>query len=330
MKAALNRDTLSTAKTFPLSENRVWGSQFGTFSCTRTTWSQTQCSRPEIDTTPTTTASGVHNYGFRFYDPVTGRWRSRDPIGHRGGLNVYSFVQNDAIGRWDVLGREPQGSSAANPGQQSEYDLAPLRVLSDKKRLVGVAPLKAQKGKFQSKDCVIFSFNITKFEGADFTVQHTDQTLVTKEGKVVRQEKWLGDGDALKAKGHRLLPLHEVTEKNSLEWYACCCQSEDDNRKFKIALERVNLIPEKFVAPYQVSCAAYASYHAAGIRGVADLTETGPPPEALQGPGGRKLDPGHEPMHILYNMVTTKCDFLWRLDERTLGAYRSQQQKAGK
>ena len=31
---------------------------------------------------------------FAFYNPSTGRWLSRDPIGEKGGLNVYAFVRN--------------------------------------------------------------------------------------------------------------------------------------------------------------------------------------------------------------------------------------------
>jgi len=50
------------------------------------------------------TASGMFYYGFRYYDPVTGRWPSRDPIGERGGLNLYGFVENDGINRIDYLG----------------------------------------------------------------------------------------------------------------------------------------------------------------------------------------------------------------------------------
>jgi RHS repeat-associated protein len=45
-------------------------------------------------------------YGFRYYDPVTGRWPSRDPIGEQGGLNLYGFVANDAITGWDLLGQK--------------------------------------------------------------------------------------------------------------------------------------------------------------------------------------------------------------------------------
>jgi RHS repeat-associated protein len=46
----------------------------------------------------------VMYYGYRFYDPETGRWPSRDPLQERGGVNLYGFVGNDGIGRLDVLG----------------------------------------------------------------------------------------------------------------------------------------------------------------------------------------------------------------------------------
>jgi RHS repeat-associated protein len=48
--------------------------------------------------------SGLNYYGYRFYDPVDGRWLSRDPIGERGGLNLHAMVGNDAVNRSDVLG----------------------------------------------------------------------------------------------------------------------------------------------------------------------------------------------------------------------------------
>jgi RHS repeat-associated protein len=48
--------------------------------------------------------SGFNYYGYRFYDPANGRWPSRDPIGERGGVNLYGMVGNDAVNRMDVLG----------------------------------------------------------------------------------------------------------------------------------------------------------------------------------------------------------------------------------
>ncbi len=47
---------------------------------------------------------GVTYYGYRYYDAVTGRWPSRDPIGEEGGINLYGFVGNDGVDGVDFLG----------------------------------------------------------------------------------------------------------------------------------------------------------------------------------------------------------------------------------
>jgi uncharacterized protein RhaS with RHS repeats len=49
----------------------------------------------------------VADYGYRYYDPVTGRWPSRDPIEENGGVNLYVFVENYGVGLIDVFGLEP-------------------------------------------------------------------------------------------------------------------------------------------------------------------------------------------------------------------------------
>ncbi len=43
-------------------------------------------------------------YKYRHYDPQLGRWPSRDPIRERGGVNLYAFVENDSLNKWDALG----------------------------------------------------------------------------------------------------------------------------------------------------------------------------------------------------------------------------------
>ena len=51
--------------------------------------------------------SGLLYYGYRYYDPVTGRWPSRDPLGENWATkeyNEYAFVTNDALNWIDVLG----------------------------------------------------------------------------------------------------------------------------------------------------------------------------------------------------------------------------------
>jgi RHS repeat-associated protein len=48
--------------------------------------------------------TGMYYYGYRFYDPNLQRWINRDPIGERGGVNLYEFVRENPIGLIDTLG----------------------------------------------------------------------------------------------------------------------------------------------------------------------------------------------------------------------------------
>jgi RHS repeat-associated protein len=44
----------------------------------------------------------------RYYDPLVGRFLSPDPIGHAGGLNLYSYVGNDPVNLVDPSGLMPK------------------------------------------------------------------------------------------------------------------------------------------------------------------------------------------------------------------------------
>jgi RHS repeat-associated protein len=44
---------------------------------------------------------------YRAYDPNLGRWISRDPIEESGGINLYSYVENEVINNVDTLGLDP-------------------------------------------------------------------------------------------------------------------------------------------------------------------------------------------------------------------------------
>jgi len=52
-------------------------------------------------------ASGLVYYGYRFYDPALQRWPNQDPFGEAGGVNLYAFVGNNSINKFDPLGLEP-------------------------------------------------------------------------------------------------------------------------------------------------------------------------------------------------------------------------------
>jgi len=64
----------------------------------------------------------LNYYGYRYYDPVTGRWPSRDPIGEVGGVNVYGFARNSALSHYDYLGLDDVCSSCEEGKAQALAD----------------------------------------------------------------------------------------------------------------------------------------------------------------------------------------------------------------
>ncbi|MEI6607232.1 MAG: hypothetical protein WCP35_18120 [Verrucomicrobiota bacterium] len=79
-------------RTNPTGKNRVW--DFFRLSNETHPANRRQSAQPrrKIGPTPTKTVSGI---------PY---WPSRDPIEEKGGSNLYGFVGNDGVDRWDHLG----------------------------------------------------------------------------------------------------------------------------------------------------------------------------------------------------------------------------------
>lgn len=51
-----------------------------------------------------TPGSRLQKRGYRYYMPEVGRWCSRDPAEELGGLNQFSFLENDPLNGGDLLG----------------------------------------------------------------------------------------------------------------------------------------------------------------------------------------------------------------------------------
>ena len=64
-------------------------------------------------------------YWGRPYDPNLQRWIQRDPIGERGGLNLYGFVSNNPINLVDPLGLEGNPISSTIPGLGGAWNSDP-------------------------------------------------------------------------------------------------------------------------------------------------------------------------------------------------------------
>ena len=59
--------------------------------------------------------TGLSYFGYRFYAPESGRWMTRDPLGEVASPNLYAFVKNDPINRYDPTGLE---DGFCGPGEE--------------------------------------------------------------------------------------------------------------------------------------------------------------------------------------------------------------------
>ena len=66
--------------------------------------------------------TGTHYNYFRDYDPSTGRYVQSDPIGQRGGLNLYLYVLNDPLGSVDEDGLKPRPPGTGGNSSQRRFD----------------------------------------------------------------------------------------------------------------------------------------------------------------------------------------------------------------
>ncbi len=69
--------------------------------------------------------TGLYYYGYRFYHPELGLWVSRDPIGERGGINLYGFVANNSINAVDVSGLRVYVGTEGNWTYSATYNVEP-------------------------------------------------------------------------------------------------------------------------------------------------------------------------------------------------------------
>lgn len=58
----------------------------------------------QLATKPYSTETGLVDFGYRQFARALGRWLTRDPIGERGGINLYVFSRNSPIDLLDAYG----------------------------------------------------------------------------------------------------------------------------------------------------------------------------------------------------------------------------------
>ena len=56
-------------------------------------------------------------YTYRYYDPLIGKWLSKDPLEEDGGINLYNFTKNSPLNFWDNYGLECCGDHELSPDE---------------------------------------------------------------------------------------------------------------------------------------------------------------------------------------------------------------------
>ncbi len=84
-----------------------------------------------FSTKPLDPDTGLHYYIYRWYGARDARWRSRDPIEERGGVNLYGFVRNSPLGRIDFVGRQDCYGDIGYLMWESERDRKEKEILQE-------------------------------------------------------------------------------------------------------------------------------------------------------------------------------------------------------
>jgi RHS repeat-associated protein len=66
--------------------------------------------------------AGLHQNGFRDYDPAIGRYPKSDPMGLWAGVNTYAYVRGNPISRRDPLGLADEIPTPPDPSKSIDDD----------------------------------------------------------------------------------------------------------------------------------------------------------------------------------------------------------------
>ncbi len=105
----LNTPMMATDKTGSI----VWAASYNAFGMATITTPTATADKPTIESNlrlPGQYAdgeTGLHGNWFRYYDPWTGTYLQADPLGLRGGINLYLYVRGNPLTYTDPMGLDP-------------------------------------------------------------------------------------------------------------------------------------------------------------------------------------------------------------------------------
>lgn len=123
--------------------------------------------------------TGLLYYGYRYYDSVTGRWPSRDPIEEEGGVNLYGFLDNHSLNAIDILGLAEcyfllgADQGGASQGKDSAYKAVEKAAKDKNAKVVDNSSLKDLDQAMGDPECKLIVYYNHGFENKKLEVSNS-------------------------------------------------------------------------------------------------------------------------------------------------------------
>jgi RHS repeat-associated protein len=140
----------------------------------------------------------------RYYSPTLGRWLTRDPIGYRGGINLYGYVNSSPVGNVDAEGEAGftlayRTRSVPRPRHEGAFDGWYIRWL------------------IRPQNKIIFPASLH-----EFVIQHMEITVSVFDAEtglpIHSKDGHIGYWEAWHARPGNMVPGPEIDSAND-EWY---------------------------------------------------------------------------------------------------------------
>lgn len=132
-------------------------------------------------------------YGYRYLNSNAGRWLNRDPIGEKGGRNLYGFVANDPVSNWDGYGLEVTFSLIEDRRGDANLEVGEWAKTITRFSEVSLEKSSCGRGLFGWGSGV--KYTLTTPYRADSTIYYRsdispDQLIPQSQSKTVRQHEY--------------------------------------------------------------------------------------------------------------------------------------------
>jgi len=151
--------------------------------------------------------SGLVYFGYRYYCSATGRWPNRDPIGELGGRNLYGFINNNPVNKFDLLGLTLAAEIPAEIALEIEAGVSLAQIAADYGlTLAQVTQMAAAIATAAAVDQIVKNLQNTSkgkdpCEKAKDAVRAAKKSLDSFQKLIDKHQGWINDPTSYKGGG---------------------------------------------------------------------------------------------------------------------------------